>query len=58
MPPVNMEDIRVITELRQEPWVSKHVLWNRQDNHVSAAAKKVRPLGSKAGECGNEDKEE
>lgn len=58
MPPVHLEGSGVITELRQEPWVSKHVLWNHQDNHVPPGAKKVRLLCSKAGECGREDKEE
>lgn len=51
----HLEDSRIKSELRQEPWVSKHVLWKCQDNDFPPDAKKVRPLGSKAGECGSED---
>lgn len=52
---MSMEDSKVLVELRQEPWVSKHILWKCQDDNFPSAANKVRPLGSKAWECGSED---
>lgn len=43
------------TELRQEPWVPKNVLWKCQDINLPPAAKKVRTLDSKAEEWRSED---
>lgn len=51
----HLEESRIGTELRQEPWVPKHVFWKCQENDFPPDAKKGRPLGSKAGECGSED---
>ncbi|XP_058421353.1 spermatogenesis-associated protein 31D1-like [Diceros bicornis minor] len=39
----------------QQPWVSKYVLCKCQHMNFPPAAKRVRPLRSKAGECGSED---
>ncbi|XP_014650179.1 PREDICTED: spermatogenesis-associated protein 31D1-like [Ceratotherium simum simum] len=42
-------------EQEQEPWVSERVSWKCKDKNFPPAAKRVRPLGSKTGECGSED---
>lgn len=51
-PHVHFEDS---TELRQESWVPKNVLWKCQDINLPPVARKVRTLDSKAGECRSED---
>nr|KAF6487598.1 hypothetical protein HJG63_018323 [Rousettus aegyptiacus] len=51
---VQLEDSRIIRDLRQLPWVSKYVLRKCQDNDFPPATKTVGPLGSKVGECGSE----
>ncbi|XP_057576605.1 spermatogenesis-associated protein 31D3-like [Hippopotamus amphibius kiboko] len=49
----HLEDSRTSIEQRQDP--SKRVLWKCQDKNFPPAAKRVRPLGSKAGEYRSED---
>ncbi|XP_070287465.1 spermatogenesis-associated protein 31D1 [Myotis yumanensis] len=51
-PHVHFEDS---TELRQESWVPKNVLWKCQGINLPPVAKKVRTLDSKAGECRSEN---
>lgn len=54
-PHVHFEDSGISPELRQESHISKHVLWECQDNHFPPTEKDPRTLCSKAKECGSED---